>query len=169
MKSASLSSKLAIATLAGAALSVAAATPITAAPIAAGNCVATATKYKVSITEESTTSGNFVTVGDTVIDFNQGGSGKSCVIVSFSAAATAGVSETMIVRALLDGTTACLPAINVFVRGNATAIAPLADHAMNFVCPSVAPGSHTVKMQFGTANGTKVTLLGRTMLVHYVK
>jgi hypothetical protein len=161
-----LCSKLAITTLAGAALSLAALTPITAAPIAAGSCVATAMKYKVSTTSQSTgsTTKDYVDVIDTRIDFTQGGNSNSCVIVSFSAQADTG-GAVMQVRALLDGSE-CLPTDNNFVGGTG-AFGTFPSHAMNYVCENVAPGNHRVKMQFRTQG--EVALWKRTIIVHFVK
>jgi hypothetical protein len=70
----------------------------------------------------------------------------------------------MYVRARLDGTTDCHPNDNIFASSS-----PTADHAMNYVCPNVAPGNHAIKIQFRSGSGPTVYMNRRTTLVHYVK
>ena len=74
----------------------------------------------------------------------------------------------MVVRAVLDGNV-CEPDHNRFVGSDASGSAsPFGNRAMNFLCLNVAPGNHTVKMQFRTTNSL-VGLAYRTMIVHYAK
>jgi hypothetical protein len=165
----SLCSKLGITILAGAAFSLAALTPVTAAPLA-GACVPTATNYKVSTTVQTTVSTSPVFVLETFVKFTQGGFGgnQSCVIVSFSAEAAASPNTIMIVDALLDDIIGCQPTNNFFVQSNATATG-FTDHAMSYVCQNVAPGIHSVRMEFRSNNGLAVQLLKRTTIVNHVK
>jgi hypothetical protein len=182
MKTADVSSnKLAIAALAAAALSIGALTTTTAAaqtlvrppvsaaeaPVVQAVCTTTVSKAKVSKTARVTTGTTFVDVIDTQIGFIQGGSSPSCVIVSFSAEASAAANTAMVVEALLDGVV-CQPDGNFFVASTA-AVVGIADRAMNYVCPDVAPGNHLAKIHFRSSSGGAVTLAFRTTIVHYAK
>jgi hypothetical protein len=71
-------------------------------------------------------------------------------------------------RVLLDSSTTCLPDDNLFVRSNAT-VTDLADRAMDFVCPDIAPGDHDVQVQYRSTNGGSVSLAFRTQIVDYKK
>lgn len=163
------STKLAIATFAGTALLLAAATMTTAAaaPLASGACEPTKKKFKVSGADQSTTSPSYVNVSETGISFNQGGSSPSCVIVSFSAEASAAANTVMTLRAVIDGVAgSCTPTDTFFVFAGTTAEG-LAAHAMNFICPNVSPGGHVASIQFHRSGGTSVRLLLRTTIVNY--
>src|SRR4051794_26205488 len=63
-------------------------------------CTPTAVKTKVSQKGQSTTSQSGVNVTGTRIDFPQGGTGPSCVIVSFSSEAREVPGETLVVEAV---------------------------------------------------------------------
>ena len=105
---------------------------------------------------------------DSNVTFTQGGSTASCIIVSFSGEAGAPENSWMNLRALLDGIV-CQPNAVQFVRSNATATDQAA-RAMNFICPDVAPGSHTVRLQFGpSGSGQEVYLDYRTTIVQYAR
>jgi hypothetical protein len=119
----------------------------------------------VSTTSQSTSSSTYVDVIDTRIRFTQGGSSKSCVIVSFSAQADT-PGAVMQVRAVLDGNIECLPTDNSFVGGTG-ALGTFTSRAMNYVCENVAPGVHAVKMQFRSFG--EGALWKRTMIVQHVK
>jgi hypothetical protein len=141
---------------------------VAAAPVAKGTCQPTAVGYIVSRTSVTTTSTTLVPVAETRVNFTQGGSKASCVIVSFSAGADNAGSETSYVSAILDNKTECNPADDFFVSNNAAAPG-LRKNAMSYVCPSVAPGPHFAAMYYRSAGGQSVTLYFRTTLVHYVK
>ena len=134
-----------------------------------GGCAPTALRYVTVTTGITTTSTSFVTVSGTTINFVQGGTTAKCVIVSFSAMADAVASNVMIVQAVLDGNTIipCQPGATDFAASFATAT-PRSAHTMNFVCPNVAPGNHSIKMQYVSVYGGAVSLDHRTMIVHYV-
>lgn len=137
--------------------------------ISSGTCETTATKFKTAGGLQSTTSTTFVNVLDMVINFTQGGTRANCVIVSFSAeAGAAAANGIMQIRAWLDGISACQPDGGVFVRSNATPTS-YALRAIDLVCADVAPGTHSLRMQFLSATGGQVDIFQRAMLVHYVK
>ncbi len=150
----------------GLCLAVVSTTPAAApaAPVA-GACETTGTKAKVSTTQQTTNSMDHVNVTETAIAFTQGRT--SCVIVSFSSEASAAANTTMRVSAIIDSNV-CQPDESTFVQSGASP-SGTGGHAMNFLCLNVAPGTHTVKMQFRSVNGGDVTLDYRTMIVHYAR
>ena len=133
--------------------------------ISSGSCVETAMKYSVSTDLQTTGSKSYTDVGGTNISFDQGTSG--CAEISFSAEGATVPGEILITRVLLDNATACLPDANFFASDSPSSA--LADHAMNYICTGVAPGSHTVKVQFRSRFGHKVALDYRTTIVRYTK
>ena len=130
------------------------------------SCSPTKITYKVSRAQSNTSATSFVTLPFAGVSFHQGGASNSCVIVSFSAEAQAATRDYILVQPILDNTTVCVPNENAF----STSPEPtgLADRAMNYVCPTVAPGNHTINMQWRTVNGGTATIFFRTLLVHYV-
>ena len=115
----------------------------------------------------NTTSTTFVNVDNTTINFVQGGSKRGCVLVLFSAEAETEADEIMVVHALLDGVTPCSPDLIDF---HASTADPPRDavRTMNFVCHGVAPGSHSIRMQYLSDSGKNVYLSRRTTIVQYV-
>lgn len=128
-----------------------------------GTCTEGAIGYSVSTTLQSTSKKSFSDVSGTQISFTQGAAG--CVEVSFSAEAGTAAGETLLAQVLLDGKTACEPGSNLFASEGTTDNP--ADHAMNYICPSVSAGSHSVKVQFASEFGRKVALDYRTTIVRY--
>jgi len=102
--------------------------------MAFATCPPLASKVVTADTSISTTSGPFVTVANTTIQFVQGGKKASCVMVSFSADASAGTNEFMAIQAQLDGAIVCKPGALYFVASGVTGA-----RAMNFFCGGVAP------------------------------
>ena len=131
----------------------------------AGTCAENAAGYSVSTSFQSTRSTGWTTVNGTTLSFTQGAAG--CVEVSFSGEAGTFPGENLVVRVVLDSGTICSPNNNLFgAEGNSDAPA---DRAMNYICPSVAKGAHSVKVQFASRFGTKVGLDYRTTIVRYAK
>lgn len=97
---------------------------------------------------KSTSSANFVNVPNTGVSFSQGVSG--CVIVTFTAEAFAPGSRLLQIRARLDDSVTAAPG-NVQLSGDDDEDGDgswARSHAFTFIFPSVALGSHTVRMQF---------------------
>jgi hypothetical protein len=168
MKSGNFSRRFLVVILAAFVSCVAAWTTAAAAPVAAGACATTATRYKVQTVPQPTTSMAYVNVIDSRIDFIQGGARATCVIVLFSAEASAGANTALTLLPIIDGENSCEPSESVFLTSGAGGIGT-ATHAVTFVCEDVAPGSHVVRLKFRSANGTTVTLGARSILVHYVR
>lgn len=125
-----------------------------AAPAAPVNGVCSPTKMKYSASAKNssqTTSTTFVNIPEAGFNFVQGGSSASCVLVRFSAETAIGTNQILIVRAFLDNTTAALPAEAVYSSGRGD---DNGARVFEFVFPSVAPGSHLVRMQFRSFFGS---------------
>jgi hypothetical protein len=126
-------------------------------------CQPTKVKAAASGLGVCVSSTSFATIPETSINFVQGGAGASCVIVLFTAeAATLTASGGMWVRALLDGTTTGLPAGVQFKNGDV-----IASQAASFIFPSVAPGSHNIKMQWERKPGSDACVGPHNTIVHY--
>jgi hypothetical protein len=129
---------------------------------ATGNCVTTATKYRVADTSAGTTSTSFVNVLQSGLTFVQGGSAPGCVIVSFTAVITT-ADAWMYVKPTLDGENPVDPNSGVWrvtVQDSRTAV---------FVFTNVSPGSHSLVMKFRSNNGGNVTVYNRTATLSYRK
>ena len=133
--------------------------------VSTGTCMTTAGSYSVSTDLQKTSSKTFADVTGTAISFNQGTAG--CVEVSFSAEAATMPREILATQAVLDGSTVCLPGDNLFASDSPSD--DLAAHAMNYICPGVTSGNHTVKIQFKSRFGAKVALDYRTTIVRYAQ
>jgi hypothetical protein len=144
--------------------------PAAATVLAKGDCATNRAAYIVSDAFQSTMSkySHPIAATETRVPFTQGGSKPGCIIVSFSAEATAAASETMLVTAKLDDLTDCNPVTMYFAVGGGT-LTDQAARAMNFVCTTVAPGPHFVRMWFSGVTGGQVNLSARTTVVHYTK
>jgi hypothetical protein len=131
--------------------------------VSSGVCMTTAEGYSQSTTLQTTGSKAFTDVSGTSVSFTQGAAG--CVEVSFSAEAATMPREILVTQVVLDGGTVCAPSDNLFASDSPSG--DLAAHAMNYICPSVTAGSHTVKVQFRSRFGAKVALDYRTTIVRY--
>jgi|KBSMisStaDraftv2_1062788.scaffolds.fasta_scaffold336738_1 hypothetical protein len=133
-----------------------------AAP-ASGSCRAGAMAYSISTDLQTTSSKNYRDVSGTGVSFTQGAAG--CVEVSFSGEGATTPGNLLVTQAVLDGSTVCLPGDNNFASDSPSS--DVSDHAMNFICPNVSAGNHSVKIQFRTRFGGKVALDYRTTIVRY--
>ena len=128
-----------------------------------GTCTESAAGYSVATGAQYTSKTGWTTVNGTTISFKQGSAG--CVEVSFSGETATTPGDNLLARVVLDTSTVCTPTNNLFgAEGNSD---NPADRAMNFICPTVAVGSHTVKVQFASRFGAKVGLDYRTTIVRY--
>lgn len=128
--------------------------PQAAAPqaVVSGNC-ANVTKINYKSDEnidKFTSSSSFVNVPNAGVSFSQGGTGSGCVIVTFTAEAFAPGGRLLQVRARLDDSVTAAPE-TVFLSGDDDEDGDgrwARSRAFTFIFPSVAPGSHFVRMQF---------------------
>jgi hypothetical protein len=92
----------------------------------------------------------------------QGGISASCIIVLFTAEAANSGNETMWLRAVLDNKIIGLPGGVQFKQG-----AAIGSQAASFIFPSVAPGPHTIKIQYESKFGASVCVGPHNIIVHY--
>ena len=152
--------------LCGGLLMFAALTP-TPAPAAQTNVRCSLTKMKISVSEldsSSTTSTTFKTLPEASVSFTQGGISANCVVVRFSAVTVSGPNDGVKIRAHMDNTTVALPG-EVFYSGDEGAA--FGARSYDFVFPSVAPGSHVLRMQFRSTNGNIVYVHRHTTIVQH--
>ncbi len=120
--------------------------------VVSGACTGvTEMKYKSDDTiNKTTSSSSFVNLPNGDVTFTQGGIGNGCVIVTFTAEGFARLNRRVDVRARLDNAVIAAPR-TVWFSGDDDEDADGAwarAHAFTFIFPSVAPGAHTVRMQF---------------------
>jgi hypothetical protein len=115
-----------------------------------------------------TTSTTFVNIPGARVPFTVSTrGGAKCVSVLFTSMAfvAPGSSELLGVRALLDGAVAGNPSETQFEAASPSGYA--VSHAMNFTFSAVAPGAHTIRMQFRSFNGGPVFIHRGTTIVLY--
>jgi hypothetical protein len=138
--------------------------------VTTGACKPVKTSYAASdLQGSSTTSTSFVAIPEATVAFNVAGTSPSCVIVIFSAETYAAGGDLVYVRPLLDGGTVAVPSQTQFSgdddeNGDGRWAR---SHDMNFVFPSVAPGSHSLVMQFASFAGGTVYVHQHTTLVEH--
>jgi hypothetical protein len=135
---------------------------VTDATTTTGTCTTGAEAYSVSTTPQATSSTSFSNVNGTTVSFNQGAAG--CVEVSFSSEALTSPNEILLTQAVLDGSTVCTPGDNLFASPSS---GYPATHAMNYICPNVSAGNHSVTVQFASRYGSRVQLYYHTTIVRY--
>src|SRR6185503_11991988 len=91
----------------------------------------------------------------TPLSFNQGGSQPSCVLVRLAASVKTDAGATMWVRLKIDtAVQSGYPAEVPFATGETTNTA----HEFTIAIPSVAPGNHTLRLQFRSYPSGEVLL-----------
>lgn len=126
-------------------------------------------KYKVKTDDtvsKSTTSTSFVKVPNASMNITVSGTSNSCVIISFSALTWVEGDHAMFVQAVLDGSTIAKPGPQQFAGSDAP-LSFAVVKSFDFIFPSVAPGSHTVKMQFRSNDGAVVYEHQHTLVAQY--
>jgi hypothetical protein len=120
-----------------------------------------------SLADSPTSSTSFINIPETTISFTQGGAAASCVLVRFSAS-TFGANgiDVIDVRAFLDNATAALPA-SIGVRGESDVTGY--PRSFEFVFPSVAPGSHVLRMQFKSEKGNPVHVKAHNTVIQFAQ
>ena len=116
-----------------------------------GSCVVNRATYRAETNGGgSTSSTTFVNIPQTALDITVGGAEPTCVIVVFTAQTQTTANENMLVRAVIPGLGAGVPADFSMGPGTGTTEARPAQ----FVFEDVAPGDYTVRMQFRSVPGT---------------
>jgi hypothetical protein len=129
---------------------------------ATGSCKTGRTDYATQSITHSTTSTTYINLIDGTVAFRQAGRTPKCVIVEFSSMAFAGGNpgEVMFVRAVLDGTVVGDPADTQFSGDDDEDVDNrwARTQAAQFAFASVAPGNHTIQIQFRSNFGGIVAL-----------
>ena len=117
----------------------------------------------------STTSTTYVDVPDMSVTFTAGGTRSFCATATFSAWTFATGGALMYVQALMDGTVVAAPGEQQFSGDDdENANGEWArSHAFTFVFPSVAPGAHTIKIQYRSFDGKTVFVHRRSLVVFH--
>lgn len=132
-----------------------------------GNCSPTKVKFIASDSFAPTTSLTFMNLTESVVNFTQGGTSPSCVIVSvsadpISAPQVPGNPAPLTVRAVIDRVLVALPNEVDFSDGGDSGNQV---RSFDFIFPEIAPGAHSVRIQFKTVSAG---LPGTTMNRHNV-
>lgn len=131
-----------------------------------GTCAPTETKFINDPDIRPTTSTSFVGLPGAVINFTQGGTSASCVIVQFSAAVITSTNAQLSIRATIDGVASSLPDSTPLTIDSAN----FETRSAIFIFPSVAPGAHIVRIQFATSvvqGGSAVEISRSNLIVQY--
>jgi len=141
-----------------------------AGPAVTGTCKATKISFATGETTGlSTTSTAYVAMPDMSVTFKIGGTATVCVKVEFSAFVFAALDRLIFVRALMDGATVGSPS-EVQFSGDDDEEGDgkwARSHAFNFAFPTVAPGTHTIIIQWKSFDGGTVFVHKRSMFVHH--
>jgi len=127
-----------------------------------GTCSPTKVSFSASTTGANNTTQTYSNIPQATVTFTQGGPQGSCVLVQFVMVATA-YKTAFYLRAMMDGV-AGLPAETYFHNGDDTV---LRTGVGMFIFDKVAPGSHTVQMQFHGSGGNPATLTSHNLIVNY--
>jgi hypothetical protein len=132
-----------------------------------GRCNPNEVRYIASsLSEADTQSQTYLNVPETTINFTQGGTQPSCVIVHFSGHTFGGTGNNLMLRAMLNNTTAGLPAELQFAANDPNLYTT---RTAIFIFHNVPPGSHQLRMQFKSDNGDRVEIGVHNTLVYYAR
>lgn len=124
-------------------------------------------KFKV-LTDDTlskwTGSTGFVDIPNGEMTFSVSGPAASCVIVSFSSNAYAAGRAAEFVQAVIDSSAVAKPGPVQFAASDGTYNFA---KSFDFIFPAVAPGTHTVKMQFRSFDGQIVFINKHTMMLNF--
>jgi hypothetical protein len=138
--------------------------PLRPAPaVSSGSCAFKKTEYATANAFDESTSENFVNLGDAgSITFAQNGTG--CVAGTFFANAGSSVAGDHIgLQVLLDGS-ACAPLSSGYIFADTD----FSSHSAAFFCGArVAPGKHTIQVQYHSGFGGNVLFFQRTLEVNH--
>jgi hypothetical protein len=105
---------------------------------------------------------------ETSITFTQGGAAASCVIAIFSTEGFSPTDVNVMIRAVMDGVTLGLPNEVRFMGDDPVLYNT---HTMTFIFPQVAPGSHTLRIQYKRTNVTtdEPEIGVHNLIVHHIR
>ncbi len=138
--------------------------------VISGSCPTPGTHFVAADnTGSSTASTTYVDVPDMSVSFTAGGTRSFCATATFSAWTFATGGALMYVQALMDGSVVAAPGEQQFSGDDdENANGEWArSHAFTFVFPTVAPGPHTIKIQFRSFDGKTVFVHRRSLVVFH--
>jgi len=138
----------------------------TAAPagVIGGTCAPNKITYKTSDVSVNIDTSTYATVPNTSVNFTQGGSSASCVIVRYSGMASATEPRWIPLRIVLNGRTVAEPG-DVQFEGHTQGISLV--RSFDFVFPSVQPGKHNIRAEWRSFNTGIVFMHRRTIVVQH--
>jgi hypothetical protein len=128
-----------------------------------GSCTFEKTEWAAADSFEQSTSTTFVNLGDAgSITFTQKGTG--CVAGTFFAnAGNAAAGDHVGLQVLLDAA-ACAPLTNGYIFADTES----SSHSAGFFCgASIAPGKHTIQVQYHSGFGGNVVFFQRSLTVNH--
>jgi hypothetical protein len=131
--------------------------------VSSGSCTFKKTEYATANAFDESTSENFVNLRDAgSITFTQNGTG--CVAGTFFAnAGSAAAGDHIGLQVLLDDA-ACSPLTNGYIFADID----FSSHSAAFFCSAaIAPGKHTIQVQYHSGFGGNVQFFQRTLQVNH--
>ena len=131
--------------------------------VTSGSCSFKKTEYAAANAFDESTSQNFVNLGDAgSIAFTQNATG--CVAGTFFAnAGNAAAGDHIGLQVLLDGA-ACAPLTNGYIFADTD----FSSHSAAFFCgAAIAPGKHTIQIQYHSGFGGNAQFFQRTLQVNH--
>ncbi|HEY2445603.1 MAG TPA: hypothetical protein VGI20_07700 [Rhizomicrobium sp.] len=138
--------------------------PLRPAPaVSSGSCTFKKTEYATANAFDESTSETFVNLREAgSVAFTQNGTG--CVAGTFFAnAGSAAAGDHIGLQVLLDGS-ACAPLLGGYIFADSE----FSSHSVGFFCGAdVAPGKHTIQVQYHSGFGGNVQFFQRTLEVNH--
>jgi uncharacterized phage protein gp47/JayE len=134
-----------------------------------GTCKAPKVNFATNDAGSSTTSSAFATIPGMSVTFTIPGSATSCIVAEYSGQAFAPSGALINIQAVLDGASVAAPG-EVQLAGDTDENANSEwsrSYAMQFAWPSVAPGTHTVTIQWRSFFSSSVFINKGTMVVQH--
>jgi hypothetical protein len=130
-----------------------------------GRCMPSQVKFISSEVDRATASRVYVNIPYASLDFIQGGTSSSCVIVYFSAMVTTASTNAMYLIAALDDSSATgvIPSETIF----ASHTDDFQSQAVSFIFPSVAPGKHILRMRYLSDHTSNVVAIYHSNTIVY--
>jgi hypothetical protein len=134
-----------------------------------GRCQPNQISYAASDEPEFVAVANtYANLPETAVIFTQGGASASCVIAIFSAEGFAAAGVSILIRAVMDGVTLGLPNEVRFIGESPV---HYDTHTMTFIFPQVAPGSHTLRIQYLRTDdpNDRAEIGVHNLIVHHIR
>jgi hypothetical protein len=139
------------------------------ATVITGGCKAAKINFATNDSNSVTTSSSFATLPGMSVTFTIGGTASSCITAEYSGQAFAPAGALINIVAVLDGVTIAGPG-EVQLAGDTDENGDgkwSRSYAMQFAWPTVAPGTHTVSIQWRSFFGTTVSINKGSLVVQH--